>query len=203
MLRKLSAFFGGEIPDWIEVDFGTWSLRPQEQNRFASLKEAILTRHVVSFLYTGTRGEPARRTAEPLRLVFRSRAWYLLAWCRQRQAERFFHLTRMGDLTVLEDIFPPRIPESRPKCSVSPERISVCLHFDPQVGSRVLDDFGDCIREPDGSLTVRGPIPRIPWLVSLLLGYGSACRVEEPAWLRQAVLEELHRTLACYKYKKE
>ena len=197
-LGKLRAFFGPEEPDWLEVDFGTWTPRPGEQALFSVLKTAILQRRIVTFLYAGHRGSAERRIAEPLRLVYRSNSWYLLAWCRARQDIRFFRLSRMRDLVITREIFPPRTPPAREEPPPAPQEISVLLRFDPRVESRVLDDFGDALREEDGSLTVRGPIPRLPWLVQLLLGYGSACRVEEPEWLRTALREELRRTLAFY-----
>lgn len=109
----------------------------------------------------------------------------------------------MRDLTVSGETFPPRALPPRKDPPPAPEEIPVLLRFAPQAESRVLDDFGDFTREEDGTLTVRSPIPRLPWLVPLLLGYGSACRVAEPAWLRRALEEELRRTLARYEENKE
>jgi len=89
----------GSSENWLEIDFGNWRNSGHEEAYFSRIKEAVLQKECITFSYTGQRGVQEQREAEPLRLVFRSMAWYLYAFCRKRQGFRFFKLSRMQQLT--------------------------------------------------------------------------------------------------------
>ena len=197
-LQKLGALFGGEIPDWIEVDFGTWGPRIQEQERFHLLRQAIWETRLVCFDYSGLDGRQSRRTVEPMNLVYRSYTWYLYAFCLSRNAFRFFRLSRMENLTRSEEQFTRRNLPEEPAPSFPKEEIAVCLRFAPQLKSRVLDDFGGCTQEEDGTLLVQRTVPNVPWLLPMLMGYGSSCEVVGPPKLREALKNELNRMADIY-----
>lgn len=71
VLDKLSALFGGEEEDWLQVDFSAWSPDSPLTDRFRRLREAIFRREVLTFRYSGAAGGTEVRTAEPMKLVFR------------------------------------------------------------------------------------------------------------------------------------
>ena len=66
-------------------------------------KRAILSRREIAFDYYSARGEKSRRTAQPVKLVYKDAAWYLQAYCLARQALRVFKLCRMLDVTLLDE----------------------------------------------------------------------------------------------------
>lgn len=53
------------------------------------------------------RAAKSRRTAQPVKLVYKDAAWYLQAYCLARQALRVFKLCRMLDVTLLDAVFTP------------------------------------------------------------------------------------------------
>lgn len=174
---KLRALFGAREAPWIDVDFSDWS--NLHRGLFLDLRRAILERRVVAFTYFNARGEVRARTAEPLQLRFKGRAWYLLAHCRSAQDLRLFKLTRMEGVQLLEERFsrsaPPQADEPPPLPEFeAPETV---LRVDASLTYRVLDEFEpeQRQRQPDGSFLVRVRYPVDAWLVGLppLLRAGS------------------------------
>ena len=85
LLTKLSALFRVNTGDWLEVDFSDWGSGAAERESFSLVKQSILERGPLSFLYYSSAGEQSRRVVEPARLVFKAGCWYLSAFCRTRQ----------------------------------------------------------------------------------------------------------------------
>lgn len=200
VLDKLRALFGAREAPWIDVDFSDWS--NLHRGLFLDLRRAILERRVIAFTYFNARGEVRARTAEPLQLRFKGRAWYLLAHCRSAQDLRLFKLTRMEGVQLLEERFtrsaPPQAdePPPLPECG-APETV---LRVDASLTYRVLDEFepGQRQRQPDGSFLVRVRYPVDAWLVGYLLSFGPEAEVLEPPGLREAVREALQKTADRY-----
>ncbi|HET6394904.1 MAG TPA: WYL domain-containing protein [Blastococcus sp.] len=68
----------------------------------AVVEEALLRRRVVSIRYRDGEGSVSRRRVEPHLLARTGDRWYLIAWCRDRQAPRWFRWDRLeaADLTT-------------------------------------------------------------------------------------------------------
>jgi predicted DNA-binding transcriptional regulator YafY len=64
----------------------------------AAMLEAIRERHAVSIRYLDPRsGKQTRRTIEPVGLVCRGDAWWLVAWCQLRKDARAFRVDRISE----------------------------------------------------------------------------------------------------------
>ena len=94
--------------------------------------------------YYSARGEKSRRTAQPVKLVYKDAAWYLQAYCLARQALRVFKLCRMLDVTLLDAVFTPG-PQHTPQPMDPAEAPGPLLHlelmFTPAAAYRVYDMF--------------------------------------------------------------
>jgi len=152
----LSAVFNRTVIDWFEVDFTDWGAR--DAHMFNVLKTAILERRIVIFDYFGANGEKTHRRAEPMQLRFKSKAWYLKAFCHIRQNMRLFKLTRITDLIITHELFNERDIETVP-ANVNPieskklkEEVNIRLKIAPEMTYRVLDEFFDAKRQPDRQL---------------------------------------------------
>jgi predicted DNA-binding transcriptional regulator YafY len=62
----------------------------------------------VRLRYVDARGEASNREVEPLGLLLGPAGWYLVGWCRLRQAVRGFLLTRVESLELLAEPVPDR-----------------------------------------------------------------------------------------------
>ena len=65
---KLSALFRRQEPDWLQVELSRWGSAGADNAKFVQLKEAILSRRVLSFTYVGASGQTTRRSVLPARL---------------------------------------------------------------------------------------------------------------------------------------
>lgn len=195
LLDKLKAHFKGsqKADHWLLVDQTTWHQSPHLSRDFDWLKQAILERHLVTFRYCSNQGSWSQRQVEPARLVLKHYRWYLYAWCRERQAFRYFKLSRMQDLQVLAQGFDADyshldLPQTLFESDLSP----VSLRFDDQVAYRVYDDFaGLAVKDDQGGLLVQTQLPINQDLVAYLLSYGAHVQVLAPQSLAQAVQHQI------------
>lgn len=195
VLGKLRAIFAKDETDWIAVDLSRWGNASADAAKFDLLKNAVLHQHVLSFTYASSYGAITQRRVYPLRLVFKSKAWYLQAYCLKKRDYRTFKLNRMTGLAAGMDAFdrtgltpPPMEDESAPPPVVA----QLSLRFTHTMAYRVYDEFDveNIVVEPNGDLTVTVDLPHDNWLYGYLLSFGAGVRVLQPRcvarMLRQA-----------------
>lgn len=206
VLEKLSALFGGRQYDWIEIDFSSWDSTDRISRSLALLKEAIFSRSVISFDYCASDGNTTHRQAEPLRLVFRGYDWYLYAWCRTRNDYRFFKLSRMDCLAMLEERFErsapalPKRDERHQSIYPARTRIEVRAKVAPELAFRIYDEFSAAHRRqmPDGTFLVQITMPEDDWLYHYLMTFGPGLEVLGPERVRNETKRRLEKALANY-----
>lgn len=76
----------------------------------ASVEEALARRRVVALTYRSSSGTASRRRVEPHLLISTGGHWYLAAWCRERQAPRWFRCDRIERADLTTDPVPDRDP---------------------------------------------------------------------------------------------
>lgn len=206
VLAKLSALFGGERENWIEIEFSSWNFGDAISRRFRLFKQAIFSRRLVSFNYNGANGISGRRLAEPVRLVFRAGNWYLYAWCLEKKDFRFFKLARMEDATLTEQCFVNRhIPEQRAEAEAGSKSYeSKQVHVTARVSSgkayRIMEETNREMIEKleNGDYKVTFVMPEDEWLYQYLMSFGADLRVLEPERIREQMVKKLQNTLANY-----
>lgn len=198
LLTKLTAIFQTANSNWIEVDFSDWVRQGRPtQETFQTIKEAIFTQRVVTFHYYGNSGEESKRQVLPLRLVFKSKDWYLYGFCRLREAYRYFKLTRIQSLRILAEHFDPcNLPPEPPRTSPLAQKqlITVTLKFDKMLAFRVYDEFSDPIHtDADGNLILTTMLPDSETLFAYLLSFSDSVEILAPADLRARFYEKLEK----------
>lgn len=202
VLDKLAGLFRRSGPQWVEVELADWG--GENIRKFNLLKTAVLHRRIVSFDYYNAKNQRSHRTAEPLQLYFKHRAWYLRAWCRQKQAPRLFKLNRMRDLSLTDRCFEERplgeLPPEQPAGPAGHSLLRLVLRIEAQAAYRVFDEFGDSQVSPnqDGSFTCTADYINDQWLYGYLLGYGPLLTVLEPAGVREHLKELIQKTWEKY-----
>jgi predicted DNA-binding transcriptional regulator YafY len=76
----------------------------------ATVERAVLQRQVLVLRYRDGKGRPSRREVEPQLLARGPEHWFLVAWCRERQAPRWFRLDRIASAALSEERAPRRDP---------------------------------------------------------------------------------------------
>lgn len=198
LLTKLTAIFQTANSNWIEVDFSDWVRQGRPtQETFQTIKEAIFAQRVVTFHYYGNSGEESKRQVLPLRLVFKSKDWYLYGFCRLREAYRYFKLTRIQSLRILAEHFDPcNLPPEPPRTSPLAQKqlITVTLKFDKMLAFRVYDEFSDPIHtDADGNLILTTMLPDSETLFAYLLSFSDGVEILAPADLRARFYEKLEK----------
>ncbi len=189
-IGRLSSLFGKQNSNWIEIDFSDWGNGDKKKDNFFVLKNAIINKNVVEFEYYSSKGEKTERTAECLKLCFKSRDWYLYAYCRQRKDNRFFKLSRMNNILVLDEKIERVAPETvfeQEQLPFESEHITIKMKFSHKMAFMVYDVFDNFEVMSDGSFLVTANMPKANWLESYILSYGEHCEVLEPQEIRDSI----------------
>ncbi len=184
-LVKLGALFQKADTDWLEVDFSRWGQSTQDNRRFDLLKAATVKRYAIHFDYVSSNGEQSRRTVYPLKLVFKSKAWYLQGYCLTKQSYRTFKMNRMLHVELTDEHFPAGRYTPPPIEETDTSSLSfVALEFEcsARAAYRIFDEFDEgCIRcNNDGSYHVFARLPEDGWLYGFLLSLGRDVKVLAP-----------------------
>lgn len=194
LLTKLGSLFQTKNTNWIEVDFSNWVKRNPSQDIFQLMKSAIFSRNVISFQYFSSNRESTKRRVEPLKLVFKSKGWYLYGFCLIRNDYRFFKLTRIKEMEIQAEVYSREIPST---CSIGKQMdiqnaIAVTLKFDQDMAFRVYDEFAEGVTEDkQGNLYVRTNLPDSDTLYSYLFSFADSVEIVEPENIREQVKNKL------------
>lgn len=190
LLEKLSALFSASSESWFGVDFSRWGNETRDKQYFELLKTAILRKRCVKLHYVSTSAPFGERVVQPVKLLYKSRAWYLHAYCLERQAYRLFRLSRILDCELLEEgIEPPALPEDQ-EASAQDYRKFVFL-FSKESAYRVYDEFNPDLvqRQENGDLLVTVRMPYDEWVIGFLLSFGDYVEILEPLSLKEVLAE--------------
>ena len=139
---KLSALFNLRAENWLEVDFSRWGKSDSDNAKFELLKTAVTRHKEIRMVYQNTSGERSERIVQPLKLSYKSKEWYLKAFCLKRQDFRIFKLNRISGLELSEQTFEPgTYPE--PESSPQQEYMHIVLLFAKEIAYRVYDEFDE------------------------------------------------------------
>lgn len=188
-LNKLSAVFRLQADNWYEVDFSRWGVDTGDNEKFEAVKRAVIRRRCVRISYAGAYGGESTRKIHPLKLMYKSRAWYVKAFCTEKNAFRLFRLSRIISWELLEEEF---IPKSWPEPSQQEdacEQELVVLRFSREAAYRVYDEFDvrHIEKQENGDMLVSAPMPQDGWLTGFLLSFGTQVEVIHPSYLREAL----------------
>lgn len=201
LLTKLSALFKLNQPNWIEVDFTSWSNSKKYEELFQNLKNAIISKQVISFSYVSNKEEFTQRQVKPVRLLFKGQSWYLYAFCLVRNDFRYFKLSRISQLKLLPQHFADNFDNvSLEKEARLEEVVRVKLKFNKKVAFRVYDELDCPVKEDEqGNLYVDIEIPNDYSLYCYILSFGDNVEVLEPTKIRVQITEMIERMAQKYK----
>ena len=203
ILSRLRTFFKKEDTDWISVDFSRWGFGEKDNPKFEILKDCIVNKMAISFEYSNTHGETKSRKVYPLKLKFKSKSWYLEAFCASKEDYRTFKITRMRDILKLDEVFDDisfKAIDSKP-IQQKVNFIDVKLKIFSDSAYRAYDDFleHEITKQQDGSLVVSTTMQDDYWLYSYILSYGDSILVLEPQYLIDNVLQCVEKIKNLYK----
>ncbi|MGF7109290.1 helix-turn-helix transcriptional regulator [Treponema pedis] len=190
IVNRLSAIFQKNA-DWIMVDYSRWENKNDHQV-FETLKQAILERRAVKLEYLSSYGEKSERTVYPLRLLYKSKAWYAECYCTEKNAYRLFRLTRILSIIKTLKTFNradllDKIPDD--KEAAPPLLTTIKLKCTAQTAYRLYDEFPPerITKNSDGSYTLNADIPLDSWGFGFILSLGTEVEILEPESLKEEI----------------
>ena len=189
--------------DWIEIDFSRWgSIVEKEKQYFEMLKRSILGRQEIQFLYYNSLGEVSQRRCQPLKMVYKDKAWYLYAYCLKRNDYRLFRISRIKELLVTDQYFKSHSEMKESVFSLMEEMgnpIEIGLSFPKEVSYRVYDTFEDDVIKWDGQeIRVNVTLPETEWLYSFIMSFGNQISILYPLSLKEKIIERYKNAIKHY-----
>jgi predicted DNA-binding transcriptional regulator YafY len=190
LLKKVGALFQIKSEHWLSIDFSSWGSSESQKQLFTQLRQAIIYKKVITFLYTNNNGEQTKRRVEPTRLHFKQRGWYVYAFCLSKHAFRWFKLSRIEQLGVTEDSFSvdPSV-ELNTDFSANNDTLPFRLSLSSDARYRVFDEFplSSITKKEDGSFIIHHSLPSGKWLEEYLFSFGDLLLDIEPPELKDTL----------------
>lgn len=192
LLEKLTGLFQNQPSEMIEVDFSRWGRREEDQAAFNTIISAISCNQMLSFSYVNMNMARSNKTVCPIKLLYKSQAWYLKGYCQEKLAHRTFKIHRMSKLKIEEAVFDPADLSARKadrEDQVASVNIPLVLKCSAAAAHRLYEDFHESqfSLEEDGSCVLQAEVPDTPWLYGFILSFGSEAEVIEPQSLRNRI----------------
>lgn len=199
-LDKMHRIFKKQSKDWIQIDFTNWGTSKEKDTTFDIIKEAILNCQVITFTYYNTYGQQKQRTVEPLQIWFKDKAWYLKAYCREKQDYRIFKIARMKHIIKQEETFERTLPK-QPEKSWEIKTVLLKLQIDKKMAYRIYDEFEESQIQvlKNGNFYITVEYPENDWIYGYILSFGEYIQVIEPEYIKEEIKKQLQKTLENYK----
>ncbi len=159
------------------------------------LRRAIREQRRVKMTYRKQSQSAAEaREVDPYALVNRAGWWYVIGHCHLRNAERSFRLDRIGELTLLDQIFQTpanfNAQEFLARGFAAENKVEMRWRFAPAGAWLARDSraYWDAFEEQsDGSIIITASMPDLMWAAAMTLSYGPLVTVLAPDELRRIV----------------
>lgn len=199
-LSRLEAFFGTKSQDWIEVELDDWGSGNFDEDKFHTIKKAILERRKLIIDYRAMKTSEVRIIC-PVKMVFRAQAWYVLAYCQLRKDFRYFKLNRIIRLDMTDETFEEiEAPSYNKEQYVSTrEKFDAVVVINKSMAYRVYDEIPpENITEEEDSLICEIKGADREWFFDYIMTYGENAEVRLPVEARDEMKKRIESMLSCY-----
>lgn len=203
-LNKVAGLFSHTLQsDWLEIDFSYWGSPEKERRNMTALERAVINKYVIKFTYYNSELTITEQTVEPLKLLFKSHSWYLIAFSRRREEIRTYKLSRIRNLQITEQLFDRTLPADFSFTPAYQEEYNIPLfklHFSEKIAYKVYDEFQEKYikKLEDGTLEVTFRYQLSDWTFLYLLSFGEYVEIIEPVEARMLLKEKAQKILALY-----
>lgn len=177
-------------------------------SEFRMVEKAVRENRQMRVLYESFRSGRRWRLVDPYALVFRGRAWYLIAYCHLRREHRLFRFSRIQEVGPLEDTFTPDPNFSVEKYFAdswelySGKPFNFKVKFWDRACKVILSGIHHCSEKvtllQDGSLIYGARAAGEGEILRWILGFGGMAEVLAPKKLRDKHIEAIRGMAAHY-----
>ena len=203
-LNKVAGLFSHNLQsEWLEIDFSYWGSPEKERNNITALERAIINKYVITFTYFNAELTVTHQTVEPLKLVFKSHSWYLVAYSENKMDIRTFKMSRIRELQITSHLFDRELPKDFSITPVYKEEYNTpvfILHFSEKIAYKVYDEFQEKYikKLDDGTLEVTFRYQLSDWTFLYLLSFGEYVEIIEPVEARNILKEKAKKIFSMY-----
>ena len=203
-LNKVAGLFSHNLQsEWLEIDFSYWGSPEKERNNITALERAIINKYVITFTYFNAELTVTPQTVEPLKLVFKSHSWYLVAYSENKKDIRTFKMSRIRELQITNQLFDRELPKDFSITPVYKEEYNTpvfILHFSEKIAYKVYDEFQEKYikKLDDGTLEVTFRYQLSDWTFLYLLSFGEYVEIIEPVEARNILKEKAKKIFSMY-----
>lgn len=200
----------------ILLDFSV--LREGDTAALQALQSAIAGKRTVSFTYTNNDNETRTHSVEPVAVLYRWYAWYLLAYSRVKGDYRTYKLVRMSSLEITDTPFtkehePAALILEKNDGTDSRKYLNVLVRCRPAAVSRIKEYLNGTIlhenpevppknttgEADDGSVLMELAVVENEQLwLGTLLSLGDNVEVLAPEKVRRQLLESAEKIVSLY-----
>lgn len=171
------------------------------------IENAIDEEHVIELEYSNSYGGKTLRSVEPVGVIYKWYAWYMLGYCLNKKDYRLFKIARMRNLKTLEESFSKK-HEPLDKLLIEHEKQDNSKYMNVKVlcNGKILISIQEYF--PNGSITVLEdgdfilqftvPENEIGWK-GILLTYGNKVKIIEPEKLKVEFISKAKEIIDNYK----
>ena len=203
-LNKVAGLFSHNLQsEWLEIDFSYWGSPEKERNNITALERAIINKYVITFTYFNAELTVTHQTVDPLKLVFKSHSWYLVAYSENKKDIRTFKMSRIRELQITNQLFDRELPKDFSITPVYKEEYNTpvfILHFSEKIAYKVYDEFQEKYikKLDDGTLEVTFRYQLSDWTFLYLLSFGEYVEIIEPVEARNILKEKAKKIFSMY-----
>ena len=203
-LEKLSALTKADNENVI-LDFSV--LRESDEKLLQMFQSAIRAKHPVRFTYTNANNMTRVHTVEPIAVVYRWYAWYLLAYSTVKEDYRMYKLIRMSNTEIVNASF-TKEHETAAKILhendiKKPQPVTaVTVRCKPEARAKTIEYLNGkitCEYENGECEMILHVIENEHLWFGTLLSLGDGIEVIEPVHIRERVLTAAKEIVSLYK----
>lgn len=189
----------------IILDFSV--LQEGGQDTLQALQTAIATKRSIHFIYTNNNNETRTHSAEPIAVMYRWYAWYLLAYSKEKDDYRTYKLVRMRDLEITDAPFtkehdaPDAILKRSDKTD-SRQYTDVFIKCKERARSKVQEYLKGIVMETlaDGDTLMKlTVVENEQFWIGTLLSLGDDVKVIEPKEISDRLLDAALKIVSLYR----
>lgn len=205
ILEKISTFSSQNNTGMI-LDFS--ALREGNEVLLQRLQSAVVNKMTLKILYTNNGGETKTHHVEPIAVIYKWYAWYLLAYSREKKDYRTYKMVRMSSVEAMGQEFEKEHPSAESILSESDNSMKqntvltrTILHCSKEAAHRVKEYLhGNVVKtlEDGSSMIELYVVEQEQWWIGTLLSLGGGVKVIEPEHIKKRIVDAAKELLFLY-----
>lgn len=204
--EKVLALSGRNNHMGMVLDFSV--LREGDEKLLQMLQTAVLNRKAVEFTYTNNSGETRIHCVEPVAVIYRWYAWYLLAYSEVRKDYRIYKLVRMENARITDKSFTKEhmpaediLAESNKSYKENVKPTKVTLKCSPGAVYRIREYLNGKVTgvlEDGYAIMEIHVVENEQWWIGVILSLEDTIEIQEPEYIRKRVVTSAKKILSLY-----